>query len=201
MPADPAKPPVWLALAVAAGLAGGAQTACSRAEKPAVKQVEAVRITQFYLSQPSVSRGQQALLCYGVENAKTVRLDPPRQELSAALARCVEVSPAATTTYTLTAVGEDGKAVTQSLTVTVGPARAKILNVNVSSLEVKPGDLVNICYTVENARTVTIEPLRFNGSKSKGCVSDQPRKPTTYVISAVGAGGEKDQERVTVKMR
>ena len=33
------------------------------------------------------------------------------------------------------------------------------------------------------------------------CVSDQPRKPTTYVISAVGAGGEKDQERVTVKMR
>lgn len=178
------------------------QTACSRPPKPAVKAVEAVRITQFYADSSSVARGQRVLLCYGVENAKTVRLDPPRQELSAALARCVEATPAADTTYTLTAEGADGKTATRTLTIPVGPPVAKIVNVNVSSLEVKPGDPVTICYTVENARSVTIEPLHFTGgAKLKGCVNDTPRRSTTYVISAIGAAGNKDQERVTVKVR
>jgi hypothetical protein len=131
-----------------------------------------------------------------------VWLDPPRQELSAALTRCVEVTPAATTTYTLTAEGADGKSATRSLTLPVGPPLAKIVNVNVNSLEVKPGDPVTICYVVANARSVTVEPLHYaGGAKSKGCVSDQPRKSTTYVITAIGSAGEKDQERVTVTVR
>jgi hypothetical protein len=175
--------------------------ACSRPPEPAAKTVEAVRITQFYADSSNVARGQRVLLCYGVENAKTVRLDPPGQELSAALARCVEATPSADTTYTLTAVGADGKTATQTLTIPVGPPRAKIVNVTVSSLEVNPGGLVNICYTVESAKSVTIEPLHFNGgARLKGCVNDTPRKSTTYVISAIGAGGDKDQERVTVKV-
>src|ERR1700720_1370099 len=92
----------WLLLVVAAG------TACSRPPKSAAKTAEAVRITQFYADSSSVARGQRVLLCYGVENAKTVRLDPPGQELSAALARCVEATPSADTTYTLPAGGADG---------------------------------------------------------------------------------------------
>lgn len=177
-------------------------TACSGPPKPVAKTVEAVRITQFYADSASVARGQRVLLCYGVENAKTVRLDPPGQDLSAALARCVEATPSANTTYTLTAVGADGKTATQTLTIPVGPARAKIVNVTVSSLEVKAGGLVNICYTVENVTSVTIEPLHFSGgAKTKGCVNDTPRKSITYVISAIGAGGDKDQERVTVKVQ
>src|SRR5580700_9713395 len=94
------------------------QTACSRS-KPAAPTPEPVRITQFYVDSSSVARGQRVLLCYGVENAKTVRLEPPRQELSAALARCVEATPSADTTYTLTAQGADGKTVTRTLTVPV----------------------------------------------------------------------------------
>src|SRR5450432_207518 len=186
----------WLLLVVAGG------TSCSRAPEPAAKVVEPVRITQFYADSSSVARGQRVLLCYGVENAKTVRLDPPGQELSAALARCVEATPSSNTTYTLTAAGADGKTATRTLTIPVGPARAKIVNVTVSSLEVKPGGLVNICYTVENVKSVTIEPLHFTGgAKAKGCVNDLPRKSITYVISAIGAGGDKDQERVTVKVQ
>jgi hypothetical protein len=177
------------------------QIACSPS-KPAAKAADAVRITQFYADSSNVARGQRVLLCYGVENAKTVRLDPPGQELSAALTRCVEATPTADTTYTLTAQGADGKTETRTLAVPVGPPLAKIVNVTVSSLEVKPGGLVNICYTVENAKSVTIEPLHFSGgSKLKGCVNDTPRKSTTYVISAIGPGGNKDQESVTVKVQ
>jgi hypothetical protein len=191
----------WLLLVLVVG------TACSRPPTPSGETlpkttVAPVRITQFYADSTSVARGQRVLLCYGVENAKTVRLDPPGQELSAALARCVEATPSADTTYTLTAEGEDGKTATQKLTIPVGPPRAKIVNVTVSSLEVKPDGLVNICYTVENATSVTIEPLHFTGgARLKACVNDMPRQSTTYVISAIGAGGDKDQERVTVKVK
>ena len=81
-----------------------------------------------------MARGEKGLVCYGVENAKTVWLSPPRRELSAALSRCVDVEPAETTTYTLTAEG-DGGSVKQDVTVTLGAAKAKIIEVRVSSLE------------------------------------------------------------------
>jgi len=122
--------------------------------------------------------------------------------LSVALARCLEVSPTADTTYKLTVEGADGKTVTRELKVAVGAARARIVNVTVSALAVKAGDLVSVCYTVENARAVTIDPIGFRGgSAGKGCATDQPRKSTTYTISAVGAGGEKDRERVMVQVK
>jgi hypothetical protein len=191
---------LWMAVA-AAGVLTGCSGPEKRAEVPEAP-VEGAKITQFYSTLAQVARGETALLCYGVENASTVWLEPPRQELSAALARCVEISPVADTTYRLTAEGADGKAVTRELKVAVGAGRVRIVNVTVSALEVKAGDLVSVCYVVENARVVTIDPLRFRGGRArKGCATDQPRKSTTYTISAVGAGGQKDQERVTVRVK
>ena len=131
----------------------------SKAAASAPAPGEAARITQLYTTSAQVARGEKALVCYGVENAKTVWMEPPRQELSAALSRCVEVFPTADTTYKLTAEGPDGKQVTRELKVAVGAPRAKIVNVNVSALEVKAGELVSICYTVEHAKAVTIEPI------------------------------------------
>jgi hypothetical protein len=191
------RPAAWLLIAV-----GWIAAGCGHPEKTAApKAADPVRITQFYTNASSIAKGGKALVCYGVENAKAVWLDPPRQSLSAALTRCVEVTPAVTTTYTLTAEGADGKSATKSLTVPVGPPVAKIVNVNATSLEVKAGDPVTICYTVENAKSVTIEPLHYaGGAKSKGCVSDQPRKSTTYVITAIGNAADRDQERVTVQV-
>src|ERR1017187_1216669 len=196
-----------IALAVAAGMLTGCSSPERRAEAPAAalpepSPADAARITQFYTTKALVSRGDTALVCYGVENATAVWLEPPRQELSAGLARCVEISPLVDTTYKLTAEGIDGKTVTAELKVSVGAARARIVNVTVSALEVKARDLVSMCYSVENARAVTIDPIGFRGgSAPKGCATDQPRKSTTYTVSAVGAGGDKDRERVTVKVK
>ena len=188
----------WLLLGALAWMPAG----CSRSQKPAPKAVEAVRITQFYASPALVARGDKALVCYGVENAKTVWLAPPKTEQWAALTRCVEVAPTENTTYTLTAEGADGKQVTREVAVQIGAARPRIVNVQVSSLRVKAGELVNICYTVEGAQSVRIDPIGFHaGAKGKGCVNHLPTKTTTYVVSAVGADGDKDQERVTVKVQ
>jgi hypothetical protein len=177
---------------------------CSRdpAPTPAAKTAP-VRITQFYASPAEVPRGEKTLLCYGVENAKAVWLAPPRRELSAALSRCVDVEPEATTTYTLTADGEGGPA-RQDVTVTIGKpaqARAKIIEVRVTSLSIKKGDVAGICYKVSNAKQVRIEPPTTPSEKDPNCGVVRPDRTTTYTVTATGAGGDRDQERVTIQVR
>jgi hypothetical protein len=44
---------------------------------------------------------------------------------------------------------------------------------------------------------VWIEPHR----PDLGCVSDQPKRSTTYVVTATGARGETDSERVTARVK
>lgn len=164
--------------------------------------VPPARITQFYASAPKLSAGEKSLLCYGVENARGVWLSPPRQELSAALSRCVEVTPEATTTYTLTAEGNAGPPATQNLTIAVGPPRVHIEDVTVSSLSVKAGDAVSICFHVRHAAALSIAPVHFRApNPAQGCAMDNPRKTTTYVVSATGADGSHDTEHVTVKVQ
>jgi hypothetical protein len=81
----------------------------------------------------------------------------------------------------------------------VGPPHVKIIDVTVSALSVARGDLVSLCYRVENAASVEIDPIHFRGaSKPKGCAMDTPRKTTTYVVTATGVEGSRDQEKVTV---
>ena len=84
-------------------------------------------------------------MCYGVENATTVWMEPPRQELSAALSRCVEVLPEAGHHLQADRGGRGRQAGDTGTEMAVGAPRAKIVNVNVSALEVKAGDLVSIC--------------------------------------------------------
>jgi hypothetical protein len=75
-------------------------------------------ILQFYASPPLIRRGERAQVCYGVSNAKAVRLEPrPAGGVWPSLMRCVEVAPTKDTTYTLTA--DDGKGNTKTATVEV----------------------------------------------------------------------------------
>lgn len=160
------------------------------------------KITQFYATAPQLHRGEQETLCYGVENATYVWVSPPRQVLTTSHSRCFDVAPSQTTVYRLTAEGADGKSVFQEVTVEVGAPKAKIVEVRVSTLNAKRGETVSICYDVLNVQSVTIEPIHYKaGSRLSGCTTHQPTATTTYTLSAIGANGEKDQEKVTVKIQ
>lgn len=76
-------------------------------------------IQNFYAIPAEVRRGQSVQLCYGVANAKTVTLEPQPNPVWPSYARCVEVSPTKTTTYTLTIADASGHTKSQSLTVSV----------------------------------------------------------------------------------
>ncbi|MBZ5619755.1 MAG: hypothetical protein LAQ69_13675 [Acidobacteriia bacterium] len=78
-----------------------------------------VRILQFYASVRSLTAGQSALLCYGVENARSVRIAPISQEVYPSYSRCLEIVPEHTTHYTILAEGFDGKVVMKSFILAV----------------------------------------------------------------------------------
>ena len=78
-----------------------------------------LQILSFYTTAGTIRRGEKTLLCYGVVSAARVRIDPGVEPLKPSLSRCVEVSPAADTSYTLTAEDDKGHSVTASLPVRV----------------------------------------------------------------------------------
>ncbi len=79
----------------------------------------ALKITSFYASPQVIRKGETAKLCYGVINAVYVSLDPPAGRLWPSLSRCLDVRPAATTTYRLTAKDATGATATQSIDLVI----------------------------------------------------------------------------------
>ncbi len=89
-----------------------------------------VRILQFYANVGILTLGQTALLCYGVENAKTVTISPSVEGVYPTVRRCLQILPQHTTHYMIMAEGYDGHVATQSFTlpVQVAPVLPKAVN-------------------------------------------------------------------------
>jgi hypothetical protein len=191
--------PWALTLAVACSV-GCKESAPSRAASPSKNPV---RITQFYTTKPLIARDESTSLCYGVDNAATVRIDPPVESVWPALSRCVTVSPRETTSYTLTAEDGHGQKSSQSVTVTVTGPPPRFADLEISSKEVAPGQPVSFCFKAKNATAVRGGPGRFShgGSSDGDCLIDNPRKTTSYRITIEGAGGRTDEANITVKVR
>lgn len=76
-------------------------------------------IQSFYASAGEVRRGETVQLCYGVANAKTVKLEPQENPVWPSYNRCVEVAPKKDTTYMLTIQDAAGNTQTQTLDIKV----------------------------------------------------------------------------------
>lgn len=115
---------IWVALGALAALWGLTLT---RRPEPRVRirplgiRSGPVRILNFYASVGAVTIGEKALLCYGVENARSVRISPTIQGVFPSPNRCLEIIPERTTHYTILAEGYDGGVATQSFTLPVQP--------------------------------------------------------------------------------
>jgi|SRR6185503_3802017 len=87
--------------------------------RPAGASHGPVKITRFYASVGLLHAGDKALLCYGVENAKSVKISPEIDYVYPSMNRCVEIGPEHTTHYTILAEGFDGRMASESFTLTV----------------------------------------------------------------------------------
>ena len=180
---------------------------------------EPARVLQFYAAPAVIARGDRASLCYGVENATAVRVDPPVKSLRPAYSYCFPVSPRVTTAYTLSVDGADGRTFTRTAEVVVDPSapsaadgakpadsaastRVAVASFTASPAEVAAGGLVTLCFTVVNATQVRLDPpVQPLGAAQHGCFSITPPKTTTYTLIATGKGGQTDRRELTVQVR
>jgi hypothetical protein len=176
---------------------GGGSTATIVSKAP-----EKVRITQFYASPANPPKGEKTLLCYGVENATEVRLDPPIERVWPAMARCFDIDSTKTATYRLTAA-RGSESVSETVTVKPGPPAVKIIEVSINKAQFDSGEMATVCFKAKNAVATIIRPGNWINPHTPfvGCVMDHPRKTTTYIVTATGEGGDTDSERVTAKVK
>ena len=181
------------------GCGSGSAPSGGQKAQTAPPPVAHVKITQFYSPDPLIPRGMPGKLCYGVENASKVALSPPVGDVWPSPARCFEISPKQTTTYTLTAYGQDGSRDEKTVMVNIGAAAPKLYDLSVNSTSVKAGDPVVVCFKVDNAHSIKAGPGHLD--REKNCLSDNPRHTTTYRIVVLGANNEQDSGAVTVHVR
>ena len=108
-------PYTWLLVVMALGYAGwtiwsrrqdSARVEREAREEEARRAAEVVRLTGGGELKILSFYGTEHLICYGVANAKTVRIEPHVEDVKPSLSRCLEVRPTKPTEYKLTA--EDG---------------------------------------------------------------------------------------------
>lgn len=173
--------------------------ACSSAPPP--QPPAPVRITQFYAAPPNPPKGQRTLVCYGVENATEVRLDPPIERLWPANARCFEYVPSKPLKLTITAA-RGSQQVSQSLEIAPGAPAVKLLEVSINKLKFSPGDEVMVCFKAKNASSAEIAwGKAVERNPAFGCISDHPLRTTTYTVTVTGAAGDTDSEKVTAQVK
>lgn len=168
-----------------------------------VDPAKGLKIIMFYGSPGIVEEGESASICYGVQNAKSVRIDPPIAELKPTFNRCLEASPARNTRYTLTAGDGAGHVVTESFELKVRPdprraPRIEYFRVRETSAT-NDGTLHVVCFETSNAEKVAIDPEAFPARKLvQGCFSALPKAQTEYTLTVYGTRGRQVSKRLTI---
>jgi len=167
----------------------------------------AVKIVQFYSREGTLFEGSTTVLCYGLANARSVRIEPPVEGgVSVAINNCVEVAPEHDTRYTLTAEGNDGRTVSQSFVLQVRPDPAtlpKITSFRIAKHEIDDGrHIFSLTFSQRNGELVDIDPPAFptlHGSPT-GSFYVSPEKTTTYTLTVTGKKGRQDRRQLTVEV-
>lgn len=148
----------------------------------------------FSATPTTISEGEAAILGWTTTNATNISIDSGIGAVPTSGTR--SVSPAATTTYTLTASGIGGSTMKQ-VTVTVTPPKPQI-SFAAAPRTIAEGESSTLSWTVLNATSVSIDHGIGNGPTT-GSTSVSPATTTTYRLSATGPGGSSSaQVTVTV---
>ena len=166
----------------------------------------AVKIVQFYSREGTLFEGSTTVLCYGVANARSVRMEPPVEGVAVAINNCVEVAPEKDTRYTLTAEGNDGRTVSESFVLKVRPdpdTLPKITSFRIANHQIDQGrHIFSIAFAQQNGELVDIDPPAFptlHGSPY-GSFYVSPEKTTTYTLTVTGKKGRQVRRQLTVEV-
>ena len=166
-----------------------------------------VKILQFYARESEITDDRSTVICYGVANARSVRVEPPLADIYPALNRCVEAAPRHDTKYVMTAEGNDGKTATAEVAIAVKPDlanRPRITGFDVIKHSYEQGrHYFTLGFSFQNASTVTIDPPVFRpieDSAPFGQWTVTPEKTTTYTLTVADKKGRKASRQLTVEV-
>jgi len=84
----------------------------------------------------------------------------------------------------------------------MGGDRFEILAFYANPPAISRGDSADLCYSVSNAKSVTLEPQTSKVWPSyEHCVSVSPHKTTTYMLTATDAAGHTKSAAITVEVQ
>jgi len=155
-------------------------------------------VVSFSAASGSIQQGQSTELRWQTLNAREVLIDHGVGNVSPSGSH--QVSPAGSTTYTLTARGE-GQPVQSSVTIAVAAApvpKPSIALFETGADRVEQGQGIKLSWATQNANEVSIDqgigPVEASGSREV-----RPGKSATYTLTAKGQGGSTSRSvQVTV---
>jgi predicted Zn-dependent protease len=130
------------------------------------------KVLRFAPNRTTAAPGQPVEICYGVENVKSLRIDPPIHSVEPAASRCFSFAPKTAGEYTLIAVGNNGEEISQKFRIDISDAPV-----------VKPGTLV---VQVAEGTTVTVSGRRYVADRSNSVTV--PLERGQYAVGAEREG-------------
>jgi hypothetical protein len=156
------------------------------------KTSTAPTITKFQATPASIKAGETSTLSWSVSDATQVSLD---QGFGVQAGNSVDVTPAVTTTYTLSVTGPGGTTTAQ-LTVTVQVAKPVITSFTASPDDVPFGGVSTLSWTVTGTVTGLSLSNGINAQDVTGTTSKQLTvdTDTTFTLTATNSGGSVDAQ-------
>jgi len=147
-----------------------------------------VQIVRFEGSPLTIAPGQQSTLSWSTNNATQVSISGVG---SVTPNGSTTVSPSQTTTYTLTATGANGQAVTAPITITVATgAIPQVVTFVATPQNIDAGESTKLCWQVTNATNISITPGVGTNLNANDCATVSPTITTTYTLTATNATGQ-----------
>ena len=158
--------------------------------------LKVAEINYFNLNKTSIIAGQNATLSWSVTDSESQSINAGIGAVSAVDDRVV--SPTATTTYTLTAIGQAGNDTASTILTVYQPVVANLRadGQNVST-SITRGQFANLDWVVTGDASSASIDQGIGGVLLTSNTNVQPTLTTTYTLSASGLGGS-DTDGVTV---
>jgi hypothetical protein len=148
-------------------------------------------INSFTAAPTSISSGSSSALTWSTSGATSISITPGTFTSSSATGS-TNVSPSATTTYTLTATNAAGSVTsTASVTVTANPPPSKptINSFTAAPTSISSGSSSTLTWSTSGATSISITPGIFTSSSATGSTNVSPSATTTYTLTATNSAG------------
>ena len=166
----------------------GATDGLSAGGSGTVTVEQGVKINFFKADPSAIGHGESSTLSWSISNATSASIDNGVGSVSAT-GGSKTVSPAETTTYTLTAKGGNTKYAKVTVTVAEG-SRPTINSFTASPATIVKGKASTLSWDVSDAKTVTIDNGVGKVNSKSGSVNVKPNATTSYMLTASNLAGD-----------